>query len=387
MTDIVRKFAVLTALLTAVLVAAGCLPDAPSGPPEGASPETGGLQLLYRVPVAARVGLIKPVANSERVIAGSNRRLEGFDRSTGALVWHVDAEGYHIFGAPVLIDGRVLSAGTRLWAFSAMTGEELWRVDLDRRADGHEHAASNGRLFVGTDSTVLAFNAATGELLWRTGIGNEWIFDGRVRGISVRDDTVYVCAQEPLYWNGYRSRGNALALDAQTGEILWRYLMFFETEYNFCSAEPLVTEELVVLPDAGGNNIVAVQRATGEFLWRFEGDQGWVGPWDTPSAIGDSVLIASSNDRNVTAFELATGRRLWRTELAGSVWASAPCGRVLLAQHFNLTVLDPRDGRILATNVQEVWNSEDVIRSRFLIEGDTAFVFGRGMLLKLLCPR
>jgi outer membrane protein assembly factor BamB len=327
------------------------------------------------------------VANRERLIAHSNRRLEGFDRSTGAAVWHVDAEDQQIFGAPVLIDGRVLSAGTKLWAFSAMTGAELWRVDLDRRADGHVSAASDGRLFVGTDSTVLAFDAATGALLWRTGIGDAWEFDGRVRGISVRDETLYVCAQEPLYWNGYRSRGNVLAINARTGAILWRYLMFFETEYNYCSVEPLVTDDLVVLGDAGGNNIVAVRRETGEFLWRFEGDPGWVGPWDTPSAIGDSVLVASSNDRHVTAFELATGRRLWRTELTGSVWASAPCGRILLAQHFNLSVLDPRDGRILATRVQQVWNADDVIHSRFLVEGDTAFVFGREMMLKLLCPR
>jgi len=368
------------------LAVAGCLPDAPSGPP-AALTTTGGLQLLYRVPVSANAGLVKPVANRERIIAHSNRRLEGFDRSTGASVWQVDAEDQEIFGAPVLSDGRVLSAGTKLWAFSAMTGERLWRVDIGRRADGHNAAESEGRIFVGTDSSVLAIDAATGGLIWRTGIGDAWEFDGRVRGVSVRESAVYVCAQEPLYWNGYRSRGNVVALNKLTGAILWRYLMFFETEYNFCRTEPLVTEHLVVLGDAGGNNIVAIERATGEFLWRFEGDQGWVGPWDTPATIGDSVLLASSNDRHVTAFELATGRRLWRTQLGGSVWAAAPCGRVVLAHHFDLTVLDQRTGNILASGVQRVWNSDDAIYSRFLVEGDTAFVFGPGVMLKLLCPR
>ena len=364
----------------------GCLPDVPSGPPSSET-NTGGLQLLYRVPVSANMGLVKPVANAERVIAHSNRRLEGFERSTGASVWQVDAEDQEIFGAPVLHDGRVLSAGTKLWAFSAMTGELLWREDLGRRADGHIAAASDGRLFVGTDSSVLAVDASTGALLWRTGIGDEWEFDGRVRGVSVRGDAVYVCAQEPLHWNGYRSRGNVVAMNQQTGEILWRYLMFFESEYNFCSAEPLVTEQLVVLGDAGGNNIVAIRRATGEFLWRFEGEQGWVGPWDTPTTIGDSILTASSNDRHVTAFELATGRQLWRTQLGGSVWAAAPCGRVILAHHFSLEVLDQRTGNILASGVQRVWNANDVIYSRFLVEGDTAFAFGPGVMLKMLCPR
>lgn len=372
--------------VTLAFVAAGCLPDAPSGPPAAAT-KTGGLALIYRVPVSVNVGLVRPVANHERVIAHSNRRLEGLDRATGAAVWQVDAEDQEVFGAPVLHDGRVLSAGTKIWAFSALTGERLWRVDVDRRADGHTAAASEGRFFVGTDSSVLAFDAATGALVWRTGIGDAWEFDGRVRGVAVKGDAVYVCAQEPLFWNGYRSRGNVVALNAQTGAILWRYLMFFETEYNFCSAEPLVTEQLVVVGDAGGNNIVAIQRATGEFLWRFEGDQGWVGPWDTPALIGDSVLTASSNDRHVTAFELATGRRLWRTQLGGSVWAAAPCGRVVLAHHFDLAVLSQRDGTILARHVQSAWNTDDVLHSRFLVEGDTAFVFGRGMMLKLLCPR
>jgi outer membrane protein assembly factor BamB len=368
------------------LALAGCLPDAPSAPPSSALP-TGGLQLLYRVPVSSNVGLVKPVANAERVVAHSNRRLEGFDRATGASMWHVDAEDQEIFGAPVIHDGRVLSAGTKVWAFSAMTGAPLWRVDIGRRADGHIAAASEGRLFVGADSSVFALDAATGALIWRTGIGDSWEFDGRVRGVSVRGEAVYVCAQEPLFWNGYRSRGNVVALNAQTGAILWRYLMFFETEYNFCSSEPLVTEHLVVLGDAGGNNIVAVQRATGEFLWRFQGEQGWVGPWDTPSLIGDSVITASSNDRHVTAFALATGLRLWRTQLDGSVWAAAPCGRVVLAHHFNLAVLDQRDGSVLARDVQRAWNDEDVLHSRFLVEGDTAFVFGREMMLKLRCPR
>jgi outer membrane protein assembly factor BamB len=373
-------------MLSATLLAVGCVADTPSEV-ANRSTQTGGLRQLYRAPVGVNVTLSRPVTDGERIIGHTSERLIGLDRATGAHVWQVDADPEHIFGMPVVHAGRVLSAGTKVWAFSAATGAELWTVDLEGRADHHTGAAVHGRFYFGTDSSVYALDVATGAQVWRTGIGDAWEFRGRTRGVTVRGDTVYACAQEPLYWNGHRSRGNVVALDAATGRILWRYLMFFETEYNFCFTEPLVTEHHVVLADAGGNNIVALQRATGEFLWRFRGDEGWVGPWDTPSTIGDTIVTAAFNDRHVAAFEAATGRRLWRTELGGSVWTAAPCGRVVLAHHFDLAVLSQHDGRLLARDVQRVWNADDAVYSRFLVEGDTAFVFGRGMMLKLLCPR
>jgi outer membrane protein assembly factor BamB len=376
----------LSLLMSAMLLFHGCTPDIPSEV-ASRSTQTGGLRLLVRAPVGTNVSLTRPVTDGARIIGHTNGRLISVDRAAGTPVWQVDVDSQHIFGSPVVHDGRVLSAGTKVWAFSSATGAELWTVALDGRADHHTGAAANGRFYFGTDSTVYALDVATGAQIWRTGIGDTWEFRGRTRGVAVRGDTVYACAQEPLYWNGYRSRGNVVALDANTGAILWRYLMHFETEYNFCFTEPLVTDHHVVVADAGGNNIVALERATGEFLWRFRGDEGWVGPWDTPAAIGDTIVTAAFNDKHVAAFEVATGRSLWRTELGGSVWTAAPCGRVVLAHHFDLAVLDQRDGRVLASEVQRVWNPDDAVYSRFLVEGDTAFVFGRGMMLKLLCPR
>lgn len=376
-------------LLLAGLVA--CEPPFPAPPPPSEALPTaqpGGLTLLYRAPQGSSFRYSRPVTDGERIFAdGYGRRLVALDRATGEQLWDAEPPGEEAFGSPILHAGVLLVAGHRARAYSPTTGAELWVGPTGTGAYGHTPAAGDGRFYLGTDSSVVALHAATGSLAWRTGLGDGWAYPGRTRGVAADGDLVVACAQEPLEWNGWRSAGHVVALDATTGAIRWRYRMSFETEFNFCFSEPLITPTHVVVPDAGGNNIVGLDRATGEFRWRYRGEPGWVGPYEPPSVRGDTLFVAS-NDESVTALSMATGAEYWRTKLDGSTRAVAPCGRVLLATNMSLNVLNRRTGALMAEDAEGRWQEGgDLLTTRFLVLGDTAFILGNKVMLAMRCPR
>jgi len=176
-----------------------------------------------------------------------------------------------------------------------------------------------------------------------------------------------------------------VAMERATGAIRWRHVMSYETTYNFCMGEPTITSDLIVVGDAGGNNFVAVDRATGEFRWRIMGDPTWVGPYASPVAFGDT-LFAASNDKRILALDRTTGRILWTTELDGSAWYATRCGRVLLASNLSMWVLDPRTGRVLGRDLQLGYGRDDIVSSRFLVRGPHAYAVGNGRFYKWRCP-
>lgn len=374
-------------LLLASLV--GCEPPLPVPPRSGVQPTAnpGGLTLLYRAPQAGSFRYSRPVTDGERVFAdGNGQRLVALDRATGAELWATEPPADEWFGSPILHQGVILVAGHRARAYAPATGTALWTGPPGTGAFGHTPAAGGGRFYIGTDSSVFALDAATGALVWRTGLGAGWSYPGRTRGVAADGEMVVACAQEPLEWNGWRSAGHVVAFDAATGAIRWRYRMSFETEFNFCFSEPLITATHVIVPDAGGNNIVGLDRASGEFQWRYRGEPGWVGPYEPPSALGDTLFVAS-NDESVTALSMTTGAQIWRTKMDGSTRAVAACGRVLLATNMSLNVLDRRTGAVLAKDAEGRWQEGgDLLSTRFLVVGDTAFILGNRVMLAMRCP-
>ncbi len=141
---------------------------------------------------------------------------------------------------PVIKDGLLfVSAGSRVYALNAKTGETRWKfqtesrpsklgpIELQRAALGVPNyqgvAVADGKVFVGLmDGNLVALDEETGRLLWRHQVGDDPPLKKEGRWIG----------PAPTYAGGmvyvglagdYGTRGQAVALDAKTGRELWRF--------------------------------------------------------------------------------------------------------------------------------------------------------------------
>lgn len=133
---------------------------------------------------------------------------------------------------PIVVDG-VIYIGLPLdvvEAFDGLTGKMLWRFDPHIRINGPWRnsyegrknrgvAVWNGKVYVGTgDCRMVAINAATGSKVWDT-----VVCDAASTGITeaprVGNGLVYTG------WSGmeYDVRGGVVAVDAETGKKVWTF--------------------------------------------------------------------------------------------------------------------------------------------------------------------
>lgn len=373
-------------LLVAAGLTLGCesAPQSPRPPRPGAD---GTLALAFKVPTTERFEAVPVASDDVRAYAQTmDGDLVAYDLATGAQVWVVPAGASPLAGHPVVVGDLLLAAARSVRAFDAASGALRWEAPLDFGAITHIAAASDGLFFVGTDTVLYAFEVATGALRWRRAVGAEWTHRGRLRALSARDGVLYVCGQQFLEWNGWRTVGQVMALDAATGDERWRWEMRYEDTYSWCVAEPLIAGDLLILADYGSNNLVALDRGSGLPRWRHRGDVSGFGSLTPPERRGDTLFVASG-DRSVRAMELASGRTIWAAVIGGSARTTAACGRVLLAHDHRLHLLDRRTGAILASEVEWTWPDPQAVASRFVVRGDTAWVFGFDYFARVTCPR
>lgn len=202
------------------------------------------------------------------------------------VAWTYDlATSRGVESTPIVIDGTmyVTSAWSVVYALDAITGEELWTYDPDvDRAVGVNAccdvvnrgvAVYEGKLYLGViDGRVEALDAKTGEVLWSkvtvdqskpyTITGAPRVVDGKV-----------------LIGNGGAElgvRGYLNALDAETGDLIWRF-------YTVPSADKQ--------PDGAASDSAFEQ--VGNVTW------GDTGAWKTDGGGGtvwDSVIYDEVND-------------------------------------------------------------------------------------------
>lgn len=202
------------------------------------------------------------------------------------VAWTYDlATSRGVESTPIVIDGvmYVTSAWSVVYALDAKTGEELWVYDpgVDRAVGvnaccdvvNRGVAVYDGKVYVGViDGRVEALDAKTGDVVWSQ--------------ITVDQSKPYTITGAPrvvdgkvLIGNGGAElgvRGYLNALDAQTGELVWRF-------YTVPSADKQ--------PDGAASDSAFEQ--VGNVTW------GDTGAWKTDGGGGtvwDSIIYDQVND-------------------------------------------------------------------------------------------
>jgi len=234
---------------------------------------------------------------------------------------------------------------------------------------------SNGKLFTfGISGIVSCFDAATGELKWRKEFSKKFAQTSPAFGVSfsplVEDDLLIVHAGGP-------NQGALLALDVATGETKWRW----EGD-GPGHASPIVVavegvKQVITLTQ---NFCIGVALVDGKLLWQMpfstDYDQNIVTP-----LVYKNMLILSGLDKGTSAFHVSKSGDAWRAE---QVWHNPEMSMYMcspvLAGELLFGLSDKRRGQyfcLAAATGRTLWTSEGR-------QGENAALLNVGGILFLL---
>lgn len=264
--------------------------------------ETG--EELWRTTVCDNDGqdrVYPPAVADGRVYANTlAETLYALDAGTGDVRWEYRLE--EKWGDRILAAGDLVyttDASRRVFAVDAETGREQWEYYYGEPLPATPVVA-DGTLYIGFGerSVLRAVDTGTGRHEWeQSGPDDQW-----VRGLTVADDRIYagwgLPGDEP---------GHLLAIDAETGDELWR----LQTE-QAVDSEPAVANGTLYVHSGGW--LRAVDAETGQLQWRFdtEGDfdRDFYHSMKPPVVASDTVYVGGY-DATVYALDAQTGERRW----------------------------------------------------------------------------
>jgi alcohol dehydrogenase (cytochrome c) len=179
---------------------------------------------------------------------------------------------------------------------------------------GHESPpiVNNGVMFVTTPGNqVYAVDAASGDLLWRYlhDLPSDLIAPHRTnRGVALFGDKVYTATLD----------ARVVALDAVTGEKVWDTSVQDNSYGYYITMAPLAVDGKIMVGSSGGERgvrgfVVALDAETGEELWRTytvpgpgePGNETW--PGDTWRTGGAAVWVPGHYDPELGLAYFGTG--------------------------------------------------------------------------------
>jgi outer membrane protein assembly factor BamB len=259
---------------------------------------------------------------------------------------------------PIVADGRVyaMDSNSRVSAFDAKTGSQVWRVDLTDKGEDEGHvpgglAFAQGRVYATTGfAQVVALDATTGKEAWRQTV------PGPMRAPpTVRAGTVYAVTVD----------NHVFALDADNGNQLWSHAGITENAAILGGAAPAVDGGVVVVPFSSGE-VVALRADTGRLLWsdslataRRTDQVSTLSHVRGRPVIDRGRVFALSHGGVMVSIDLRTGRRVWERQIGGleTPWIAGDYLYVVTSDS-EIACIGRADGRILWVQALPRWGNE-----------------------------
>ena len=320
------------------------------------------------------IRIVLPTAVCFSVISstGSAQSLPAYTPVTDARLRNQDNDSWLLYRGSY--DSHGYSALDQINTSNVATLTPVCSFSTGLR-EGHQAPpiVNNGYMYVSTPQNhVLALNAVTGDLLWRYVRylpDDLQQFHPTNRGVALYGDLAYLATVDAFL----------VALDALTGEVVWEVAV--EDYYNgyYMTMAPLIVDGVVMVGVSGGELgirgfVAAFDATTGEELWKTytipapgePGSESW--PGDTWQTGGVPVWITGSYDPDLNL-------TYWGTGNGGPWMGDTRPGDNLYST--SVIALDPKTGE-LKNHHQYHWNDSwdwDEVSAPLLIdyerEGDS----------------
>ncbi|MBK1865956.1 PQQ-like beta-propeller repeat protein [Taklimakanibacter albus] len=222
-----------------------------------------------------------------------------------------------IVASPIIVGGTayVLDSRSNVTAIRTSGGGQAWRVSLvpegkSTRAFGGGLASDGQRIYAtSVFGEALALDASTGAILWRKKLG------APVRAAPT-------VANGTIYFTG--SSNEVFALRASDGTEVWKYQGTGGRATIASSPSPAVSQGFVVIPTTAGE-IIAFNSSDGLEAWSdaLTSNDPAATATNIGSVAGRPVIeggqvFAISNAGRMAAFALQSGDRQWTRDISGS---------------------------------------------------------------------
>jgi outer membrane protein assembly factor BamB len=233
--------------------------------------------------------------------------LQSWPAGGPKMLWRADDLG-HGYGSVAVVGDRAYVVANRgmgseyVTALSVADGSRIWSTEMGPVGKPDQEppyaSARSTPTVVGdvlyalsSNGDLVSIQTATGEILWRKNLLQDFA------GQSGR----WAYAESPLIDGDVLivtpggAEASIVALNRTTGETIWKSAVPGGEPAAFASAIPTMAagrKQYVQFLDQG---IVGVDATTGEFLWRFDGTAS--GPANPPTPIADGDYVYSSNAR------------------------------------------------------------------------------------------
>jgi outer membrane protein assembly factor BamB len=231
------------------------------------------------------------------------------------------------YATPILVGNRIYmfareDGNETMKALDAESGNVVWQTGYPaafkmnpaaaRHGEGPKSTPtfSSGKLYtLGMTGIVSAFDAASGKKLWQTA--------------ATPVQPMYHTAQSPLVDRGLvivhvggHNQGALTAYEANTGAVKWTWNGDGPSYGSAVALDVEGTRHVVVFSQ---ENLVGVNAATGELLWRRPFSTSATQNTITPVVYGQTLII-SGIDKPVTAFRIVRRDGKWTPE---DVWENS----------------------------------------------------------------
>lgn len=288
--------------------------------------------------------------------------------------------------SPIVNEEVVYALDTtgRVQAFQASSGEVLWESDIspEGRQDaiiGGGLAYGNGKIFVTSPhAEVLALDAKSGQILWRI------LTTSPVRAApTYADGRLYVL-----------TISNQLdILDAESGVRLWEHAGITEHAGLLGTASPVVSKGVVVVTYSSGE-IFALKSENGHQLWtetlsstRRPDSLSSLSHIRALPVIDQNKVIVIGHNHKMAAYDLRRGERLWERNIGGTRTPAVIGGYIFMINSHNEILCLTRDyGQVVWVRKldSELENPHKVIWEGPIVAGNKLYLVNtRGVLLAL----
>lgn len=243
-----------------------------------------------------------------------------------AIRWKFHTGG-RVIASPAIAGGVAFFGSTdgNLYAVDAISGALKWKFGTKSWEVSSPAVAAGVVYFLSYDGHLYALDAALGQVKWKFATGGEKHYAGthlhylQPAGESMPDPWDFYLSS-PCVWNGVvyfgSSDGNVYALDANSGELKWK----FKTGDVVHSSPAIANGTLYI--GSWDTYLYALDAASGNQKWRFKtGDDpvahNHIGIQSSP-ALMDGVVFIGSRDSFAYAIDAVTGKQLWKFSTGGS---------------------------------------------------------------------
>jgi outer membrane protein assembly factor BamB len=244
--------------------------------------------------------------------------------------------------SPIVNEGEIYALDTygMVTAVHAPTGESFWSTNIapEGRSEpiiGGGLAYGAGKIFVTSPhAEVLALDAKTGEILWRHPTQSP------VRAApTFSEGRVYVLAIS----------NHLQVLDAEKGESLWDHAGITEYAGLLGTASPAVSKGVVIVTYSSGE-IFALKSENGHQLWtetlsstRRPDSLSALSHIRALPVVDENKVIVIGHNQKMAAYDLRKGERLWERSIGGTRTPAVVGGYIFMINSHNELLCLTRD--------------------------------------------